>query len=508
MTSSSAQSLTQHCRLTYNVGVSATPTVKGSIVYFPTWDGQLVALNYRTCAVRWIVNVTDIIYQYGPVDAAFNQVLQKTSRTSPQIDGNVLFFGTQAHALLVALDVNTGATLASIQVNPHPLAILTMSPTVYNGRIFIGTSSTEEYATGVVPNYPCCSFIGNFGAFDFNQASRAFTLAWNVNMLPANEGWSGAAVWGSQPSIDIARSQVFIATGNVYELPEAYQQCQNETANIPVIAQGLVPSTCIPSNVLTEAVIAFDIQTGLINWARILSPLDAWQLACGGNLGFVVPRNFSVCPYPPGPDADFGMAPTFVPGSSSTPYGRDIVVVGQKNGDIHTLSAQAGTPLWSTVTGPSGLVGGLIWGIAVDDTHVYFSNVNNAQQPFTLLPGNATTITNSGCGAASLLDGSLTWEIATPNDAISVVPPSGVNDVVFFGRTGNRTDLQGGLVAVNKADGVIIRDYGLDSTFHGGIAIQDQYVMFGTGYYGSNGTGSFYVMSANSEQCFGHHCGQ
>lgn len=37
-------------------------------------------------------------------------------------------------------------------------------------------------------------------------------------MLPPPYGpgeWSGAAIWGSQPSIDVERQQVFIATGNV-----------------------------------------------------------------------------------------------------------------------------------------------------------------------------------------------------------------------------------------------------------------------------------------------------
>ncbi|TKA72211.1 hypothetical protein B0A49_09825, partial [Cryomyces minteri] len=66
-------------------------------------------------------------------------------------------------------------------------------------------------------------------------------------------------------------------------------------------------------------------------------------------------------------------------------------------------------------------------------------------------------------------------------DAHSTVPASVVNDVVFFGRTGqNKTGnyqvTQGGLVAVNKASGAIIKDYTLDTNFHGGIAIQNKYV--------------------------------
>ena len=31
-------------------------------------------------------------------------------------------------------------------------------------------------------------------AVDFDKASKKFNIAWNVNMLPPGEGWSGAAV--------------------------------------------------------------------------------------------------------------------------------------------------------------------------------------------------------------------------------------------------------------------------------------------------------------------------
>jgi hypothetical protein len=249
LNSSNAVSFTQKCHFNYSLGVSATPTVNGEIVYYPTWSGQLIALNYKTCKVQWTVNVTNIIHEYAPVTDLQNKVLQVASRSSPQIDGNTLYFTTLVHALLVAVDLSTGAKLAVIQINPHPVAILTQSPTVYNHRIFIGASSSEESAIDIIPNYPCCSFLGNMAAIDFHRNKSQFSVAWNVSMLPANMGWSGAAIWGSQPSIDMARSQVFIGTGNVYTLPPAYEECQNQTANISVIASGDVPSTCQPSDV-------------------------------------------------------------------------------------------------------------------------------------------------------------------------------------------------------------------------------------------------------------------
>lgn len=57
----------ESCKITYPVGVSAVPTLKDDIAYYPTWSGVFVALNYKTCKVKWQINVTDIIYQYAPV---------------------------------------------------------------------------------------------------------------------------------------------------------------------------------------------------------------------------------------------------------------------------------------------------------------------------------------------------------------------------------------------------------------------------------------------------------
>ncbi len=55
------------------------------------------------------------------------------SRTSPVIDGDTLYLGIEKHVLLLAVDRITGKHIASMQINPHELAVATMSPTVYSG---------------------------------------------------------------------------------------------------------------------------------------------------------------------------------------------------------------------------------------------------------------------------------------------------------------------------------------------------------------------------------------
>jgi outer membrane protein assembly factor BamB len=487
---STIASLTQHCRLVYPQGTSATPVVDGEIVYYPTYNGSFYALDYKTCTIKWQLNVTDVVVGYAPLTPAQQLFTSPASRGSPQVYGDVVVFGTQAHALLVAADKYTGKVLDRIQLNAHELAVITMSPTVYEGNIFVGCSSLEEPGALFIPDYQCCSFIGNFLSLRLNDVAgqKKFAVNWNMSMLPAGVGWSGVGVWGSQPSIDKRRNQVFAGTGNVYRYPAEYAHCENETA------------ACLPKDVYQESILALDIPTGRINWARKISPLDAWTAACG--LPPAIPRNTTLCPNDPGGDSDFGMAPAFVPGSLAGRGGRDVLVVGQKNGILHFLAADDGTQLQSTVTSPDATNAGLSWGVAADDARAYFTGINSGFATWQVEP-SGTTISNSAYGAASLANGTLLWETPAPEDAISFGPPTVVGDLVLVARTGiansSFDSTIGGLVALKKATGEIVHDIALDANFHGGVAVQEEYVMFGTGYGGQyNGTGSFWVMKLDT----------
>jgi hypothetical protein len=42
---------------------------------------------------------------------------------------------------------------------------------------------------------------------------------------------------------------------------------------------------------------------------------------------------------------------------------------------------------------------------------------------------------------------------------------------------------------------MVIQQHDLDAPSHGGFAIQDEFLVFGTGYNNYNSTGSLYVMS-------------
>lgn len=187
--------------------------------------------------------------------------------------------------------------------------------------------------------------------------------------------------------------------------------------------------------------------------------------------------------------------------SEYTPRQKDVVVAGQKNGNLYAFSAQAGTVLWAINAAPGGLEGGLSWGVAVDKDTVYYTGINTGRENFTLFPSNET-VSNSFFGAVNLKDGSLKWQIAAPRNMSSAVIPVVVNDLVLTGTTGKWEEGgssaigPGDFLALNKFTGEIIRDDVLDAFFHAGIAVVKEYVMFCTGYGGLQApqNGSFNVL--------------
>lgn len=490
VSSHTIQSLVPHCKVFYPKGVSATPVLKGNTVYYPTWNGLFVALDFTSCQVRWQINVTEIISAYRSISEFQRANVRPVSRTSPQVDGDVVYFGTLTHALVFAVERTSGKTLGVIQLNPHPLAIVTMSPTFFDGKLFVGAASVEENLS-LDPTYKCCNFVGNVAALRFDKSNKAFNVVWNVSMIPeasAAMGWSGVGMWGSQPSIDTTRRQVFFASGNTYTVPDVIIECQEATQNISAVLRGLVPDPCLPRDILQESVIAIDLDLGIINWVHQLPALDAFSAACG--YPGLAPQNHTLCPQVPGLDYDFGMAPAYVPGSKSTPYGKDIVVVGQKSGILYGFSAQTGWLYWSTQTSPGGLGGGLSWGIAADDTRAYFTAINWGFADWHLQP-SGQLVNRSAFGAVSLATGAILWETAVPLNGTSYAPPSVVGDLVLVGKTGtdpNATQsydtTNGSLIALDKTTGQVLLDYVLDTNIHSGVAIRDEYVLFGLGYEG------------------------
>src|SRR5258705_2464379 len=119
--------------------VSATPTVDGDAVYFPDWGGNLFAVKRNSGQLIWPRKISE----YDGVDGA-------VSRGSPALDGDQVIIGdilnskeVHSGANVIAVDRQTGALRWITQVETHPAAIITGSPVVFNGVVYIGVSSNE-----------------------------------------------------------------------------------------------------------------------------------------------------------------------------------------------------------------------------------------------------------------------------------------------------------------------------------------------------------------------------
>ena len=454
--------LTQKWAFATEGDVSAIPAVDSQRVYFPDWAGNLYAVDRDTGRQIWKVSIP----------TASGSALDK-SRTTPVITGSKLIVGTQGGVIagggqggkLLAFDKNTGALLWSTQLDTHYAAVITQSATVHAGRVYVGVASLEEALGGLVGF--CCNFRGSALALDVDTGA----ILWKTYTAPA--GYSGNAIWGSGPAIDVARGQVYMATGNNYSVPEPVKAC--------VMAAGAnsnAVKACFAADNHFDAVIALDLVTGAVRWVTKALPADIWNAAC---IGFGDP---AICPNPAvrGPDYDFGQAPAlFTVKVGATGKPKDIVGAGQKSGKYWALEPDTGAVLWVTQAGPGGTAGGLQWGSAVDGQRVYTANANSDLVPW---PGGSTDTSGvwSGIDAAT---GQLLWQ-HRPSGGGSTSGPVTTTNGVVFGCSLDRVN--GYMYALDAITGTELWKFSSGGSCLSGAAISKGQVFWGSGYSNLFGT--------------------
>ncbi|MGB6418225.1 MAG: PQQ-binding-like beta-propeller repeat protein, partial [Pseudolabrys sp.] len=252
-------------------------------------------------------------------------------------------------------------------------------PTLYSGILYVPVSSIEE-ATGSPSAYQCCTFRGSVVALDIatgKQIWKAYTVPEAPRPTKRNAvgtqlyGPSGASVW-SAPTIDVQRQALYVATGDNYSDPPS------ETS---------------------DAIVAFDLATGRMLWHWQATAKDSYVVSC-----FSADR--TNCPESNGPDHDFGQSPIL----ASLRSGQRVLVVGQKSGVVHALDPdQEGKILWQTRVGKGGALGGIMWGSAADQDHVYVANSDVRFSP----GGDKLLDPNAGGGlfALDLASGKISMQV-------------------------------------------------------------------------------------------------
>ena len=433
--------------------VSATPSVSDGAVYVPDWAGYLYKLNAATGAVIWQVNLSTLTGIPGEI-----------SRSTPTLAGSTLLVGTQRGALMLAFNKDTGALLWRTQMDAHPFAVITQSPSVLNGVAYVGVSSIEEAIAGVVPGYVCCTFRGSISAFNVATGQIIWKTYTTLDNGGAPDQYSGASVWGSTPVIDTKRGSLFITTGNNYNVPQAVKDCQTATPN----------AVCDAAGNYFDAILSLNLTTGAVNWATKLGGYDAWNVAClFGGIN---------CPTPAGPDFDFGQGAMLIP-TEIKGKNQDVLAAGQKSGVFWGLNPNTGAVLWATQAGPGGTLGGLEWGSATDGKRIYYAIANSYGLPFTLVNGQA--VTGGLWGALDPANGKVLWQTADPNGfANNGIDPGAVsvaNGVVYAGSLA-RPATSPTFFALNAANGKIMWSYVSGGSVNSGAAIVNGTVYWGSGY--------------------------
>ena len=121
--------------------VSATPTADGDAVYFPDWAGNLFTGRERNSGkLIWTHKISD----YDGVPGAI-------SRVSPAAEGNQIIIGDILNSKMVhnganviSVDRQTGTLRWMTQVETHPAAVITGSPVIFDGVVYIRSLRMRE----------------------------------------------------------------------------------------------------------------------------------------------------------------------------------------------------------------------------------------------------------------------------------------------------------------------------------------------------------------------------
>lgn len=343
------------------------PTIVGNTLYTASQYGTLYALDRKSGCIRWTFQA----------DAEVRSAL--VVGTDENGAASRLYFSDFA-ATVYTLDLKTKKLLWKRKVEDHHMATITGTLNVFENRLYVPVSSLEIISAHD-ENYECCTFRGSMVALNADtgeQIWKTHTIAeeakpnGKTSVGTTRMGPSGAPIW-TTPTIDTKRKVLYFGTGENYSRP--------------------VSKT-------SDAIIAMNLEDGKILWIQQMYADDAWNGAC------VYPPYGPNCPEFHGPDADFGAPPILI-----TSGEKDILLVGQKSGDVYALDPDNnGEIIWEELVGRGAMMGGVHWGMASDGKTLYVPI--NDQNDYPL---HKEQPIQPGVHALNIVDGKRIWSTIEGN---------------------------------------------------------------------------------------------
>ncbi len=336
------------------------PVVVGDTIYIATADaGRLFALNATSGCVKWSYE---------------SKVPLRSSLSYGELGkGRPVIVTGDSVGGVIALDALTGAQLWRADLRMHESNRITGTPVIHDGRVFAPLSAVEINYT-LDDRYECCKAQGAVIALDLATGKILWTGRTMAEATKQKLNRAGAQLWGpsgapiwTTPAIDAKRNVLYVGTGENNSLPVT------ETS---------------------DAIIAFDLDTGERKWVFQATARDAWNYAC---------RNGANCDFGDAAvvlDHDFGGSVMIVKRKD----GRDLLVAGQKSGTVWALDPdRAGALVWSNRITRGSANGGIHWGTATDGTRV-FAPMNDRGGPSEEYP-----LGGPGLHALDLETGKVLW---------------------------------------------------------------------------------------------------
>jgi outer membrane protein assembly factor BamB len=326
--------------------VAGTPAVVGNSVFDGDAAGNIYALKADNGRLQWKTTISG---------ASFT--------TSPVVLRGRVVLGSKSNGVIYGLDKDSGRILWQIRPNTFGRPAIWGSGTQVGKFVAIGVASNDEG-----PPPPFVS-RGSMVLLD-PQDGRVVWQTFMITDAQAAAGASGASIW-TTPVFDEESNTIYAGTGNNFTEPATNT---------------------------SDAIVAFNANTGAIKWVTQRTANDTWTPV-----------------FPTGPDFDFGDSPQLY----RLPDGRKVIGEGQKSGFYHVLDAATGEVIHFQQFLPGSTLGGLYTDSAVADG-IVFAPGNNR----TVSPARSALIAMTGDGTTEL------WRFET--NGLEANGVAVANGVVYF----------------------------------------------------------------------------
>ncbi len=372
ISASNASSLHVLSRVTGG-GITSTPTIVDDVAYVSDFRGHVKAIRITDNVTLWDVMPSTSITMLSP---------------SPYVTGDTVYVGGDL-GWVFALNRATGAVRWSRQIETTPNARVSSSPIVVGNILIVGSGSYQVF----VPATPMFR-----GKVAFLDASTGVPLSYITDVCPTGTCGGGISVW-STAAIDSQTRTGYIGAGQAY---------------------------AAPAGPYSDALIAFNLDTGAIRWSYQFTPNDVYTI----NTGTL--------------DHDVGAAPnlfTAVVGGVT----RQLVGVGDKGGRYAAFDRATGAQVWMTTIGNASPIGGMMHSAAYDNGGIFV--VNNSA---TVGSSRNDPVPSSGVARRlNAATGAIEWSLDLPAGGFGGV--SIANGLMYF------TTWDGVLRVLNASTGAVVK---------------------------------------------------